>query len=335
MTEADTPPTPADDYDSPWKDALEHAFPEFMAFYFPEAHAQIDWAQGHEFMNVELRQVMRDAELGKRYADALVGVTLATGEERWIYIHIEVQGQRDAGFAQRVFTYNYRLYDLYGRPVASFAVLADDDEGWKPDSFGFEVLGCRHRLEFPVVKLIEFADRLDQLETDPNPFALVTAAHLRTRQTKNDPEARYQAKRGLVRLLYRRGWNRQRILDLFAVLDWMMRLPDVLERKIWQDIEQIEGETRMRYVTSVERLAIERGIQQGLQQGIEQGIEQGKLEGKLEGEAIVLERQLAKRFGPLSDETRARLKNATAEQLELWAERILDAPSLAAVLEDH
>ena len=30
----------ADDYDSPWKDALEHAFPEFMAFYFPEAHAR-------------------------------------------------------------------------------------------------------------------------------------------------------------------------------------------------------------------------------------------------------------------------------------------------------
>ena len=123
-----------------------------------------------------------------------------------------------------MFTYNYRLYDRIARPVASLAVLADDDEGWKPESFGFEVLGCRHRLDFPVVKLIEFADRLDHLETDPNPFALVTAAHLRTRRTKQDPQARYQAKRALVRLLYRRGWDRQRILDLFAVLDWMMRL---------------------------------------------------------------------------------------------------------------
>ena len=196
---------------------------------------------------------------------------------------------------------------------------------------GTGVLGCRHRLEFPVVKLIEFADRLDHLETDPNPFALVTAAHLRTRQTRQDPEARYQAKRGLVRLLYRRGWDRQRILDLFAVLDWMMRLPDVLERKLWQDIEQIEGETRMRYVTSVERLAIERGIQQGKLEGKLEG----EREGKLKGEAMVLERLLAKRFGPLADETRGRLRSASAEQLELWAERILDAPTLAAVLEDH
>ena len=323
MTQPAIPPTPADDYDSPWKDVLEHAFPEFMAFYFPQAHVQIDWAKGHEFRNTELRQVVRDAELGKRYADALVRVTLSTGEERWIYVHIEVQGQRDTGFAERMFTYNYRLYDRYARPIASLAVLADDDEGWKPESFGFEVLGCRHRLEFPVVKLIEFASRLDQLETDPNPFALVTAAHLRTRQTKHDPEARYKAKRRLVRLLYGHGWDRRRILELFAVLDWMMRLPDVLEQKLWQDIEQIEGETRMRYVTSVERLAIERGIQQG------------KREGKLEGEANVLERLLAKRFGPLSEDTRARLKNATAGQLELWTERVLDAPSLAAVLEGH
>jgi len=45
---------PTDDYDSPWKDVLERAFPEFMAFYFPEAHAQIDWEQGHEFKPTEL-----------------------------------------------------------------------------------------------------------------------------------------------------------------------------------------------------------------------------------------------------------------------------------------
>ena len=42
-----TPTSPDDDnyddeYDSPWKDAIEHAFPEFMAFYFPAACAQID-----------------------------------------------------------------------------------------------------------------------------------------------------------------------------------------------------------------------------------------------------------------------------------------------------
>ena len=27
-----------DEYDSPWKDAVEHYFPEFMAFYFLITH---------------------------------------------------------------------------------------------------------------------------------------------------------------------------------------------------------------------------------------------------------------------------------------------------------
>jgi len=92
-----------DDYDIPWKDVLEHAFPEFMAFYFPEAYAAIDWAQGHEFKNTERRQVARDAELGKRYADALVQVTLNNGEERLVYSHVEVQGERDGDLHKRIY----------------------------------------------------------------------------------------------------------------------------------------------------------------------------------------------------------------------------------------
>jgi len=183
---------------------------------------------------------------------------------RWIYIHIEVQDQRDSGVARHMFTYNYRLFDRYARPVASLAVLADGDAGWRPDSYGFEVLGCRYTLEFPVVKLIDYADRTESLEVNPNSFALVTAAHLRTRQTKNDPQARYRAKLDLVRSLYRQGWDKQRILDLFSVLDWMMRLPNALEQWLWQAIETIEGETKMPYVTSVEQLAIQRGMQQGM-----------------------------------------------------------------------
>ena len=290
-----------------------------MAFYFSQAHAQIDWEQGYEFKNIELRQVVRDAELGKRFADVLVRVTLTTGEERWIYVHIEVQSQQDTDFAQRMFTYNYRLYDRYACPIASLAVLADDNAHWRPDRFGFEVLGCRHTFEFPTVKLIEFANQLDQLASNANPFALVTAAHLRTQQTKHNTQERYTAKRTLVRLLYAQGWQRQRVLNLFGVLDWMMRLPDDLENKLWQDVIQIEGETKMQYVTSIERLATQRGHNVG----------------KLEGQANLLERLLTKRFGPLTDDIHMRLKNATSDQLEHWACAILEAPTISAVFAAH
>lgn len=320
-----------DDFDNPWKEMLEHAFPELMAFYFPAAHARIDWRREHTFLNTELRQVVRDAELGQRVADALVRVTLRDGTEQWVYIHIEIQGQRDQDFAQRMFVYNYRLYDRYARAIASLAILADETIGWKPDGFALEQLGCTHRFHFPVVKLLDWADRLVGLESDPNPFALVTAAHLYTARTRHDPPARYRFKRRLVRLLYQHGWERQRILDLFAILDWMMRLPDVLERQLWQEIQAIEGETKMAYVTSVERLASQRGRQEGLLEGEARG----EARGRVEGQAALLARQLGKRFGPLPAPLQARLEQATTTQLEYWGERLLDAPTLDAVFDEH
>ena len=64
-----------DDYDSPWKGLVERYFSEFMAWFFPEAHAGIDWARGYEFLDQELAQVTRDAELGRRRVDKLARVT--------------------------------------------------------------------------------------------------------------------------------------------------------------------------------------------------------------------------------------------------------------------
>jgi hypothetical protein len=43
----------ATDNDAPWKNTLEHHFPEFLAFYFPDAHAGIDWSGGFQFLDKE------------------------------------------------------------------------------------------------------------------------------------------------------------------------------------------------------------------------------------------------------------------------------------------
>jgi hypothetical protein len=62
------------------------------------------------------------------------------------------------------------------------------------------------------------------------------------------------------------------------------------------------------------------------QQGLQEGLQQGKV--------ALLERMLSKRFGPLNESTRSRLNNATLLQLEDWAERLLDAPTLKDVFEE-
>ena len=67
----------------------------------------------------------RDASLGRRWADVLARVTGLDGVEDWVLVHVEVQGEHKTDFDQRMFVYNYRLYDRYARPVVSLAVLGE------------------------------------------------------------------------------------------------------------------------------------------------------------------------------------------------------------------
>lgn len=121
-----------DSYDSPWKDVLENYTQEFTAFFFPDAHDDIDWGRGYEFLDKELQQVARDAALGQRQADKLVKVWRHGGDEAWVLMHIEIQSQGETGFAERMYGYNHRLFDRYHRQVASLAVLGDESKTWRP-----------------------------------------------------------------------------------------------------------------------------------------------------------------------------------------------------------
>ena len=62
----------------------------------------------------------------------------------------------------------------------------------------------------------------------------------------------------------------------------------------------------------------------------------GLMEGKLEGRQSVLQRQLAKRFGDsvLDIRMQERLRSATPEELDTWAERILDAATIDDIFTD-
>ncbi len=330
----------SDDYDSPWKEVLERFFPQFMEFFFPDAHREIDWQKGWQSCDQELQQIVRDAELGKRLADKVMKVfrlrpsgatELPDGEELYVYAHIEVQGQHDAGFPERMFVYNYRLYDRHGRPVVSLAILGDDSRRWRPDAFGYEMWGCQMRLRFPVVKLRDYESRWAELETSANPFAVVVMAHLKTRATRPDDESRLQWKLRLIRHVYAAAREPQEVPDLLRFIDWMMKLSPELETRLEPEVKRIDAEAKMQYVTSWERRARERGLEQGIEQGLEQGIEQGLERGLLQGEATVLRRLLKRRFARLPQWVEERLKRASREELERWTDRVIEAEALEEV----
>ena len=74
--------------------------------------------------------------------------------------------------------------------------------------------------------------------------------------------------------------------------------------------------------------------EEGRQEGRQEGRKEGHQEGRREGESELLLRQLERRFGPLDEFTRARLRSADPEQLLGWGERFVTADRLRDVFGD-
>ena len=69
------------------------------------------------------------------------------------------------------------------------------------------------------------------------------------------------------------------------------------------------------------------------QRAHDEGMRQGMRLGRVDGERTVLERLLQRRFGPLSPAVAERLQNASASDLEAWAENVLDARAMDDVFD--
>jgi len=107
-----------------------------------------------------------------------------------------------------------RILDKNYLPVTSLALLADENPLWKPDSLKSEQWGCKNNFEFPMVKLIDYNDKIDTLLNGTNPFAIITAAHLKTKATKNNPQTRYSWKWTITTALYEKGFSEKTIQEI-------------------------------------------------------------------------------------------------------------------------
>jgi hypothetical protein len=307
------------DLDHPWKDVLDALLEAFLAFFFPTIHAAIDWSRPYEALDKELQQLLSESELGLRVADKLFKVWLQDGQEAWILIHVEIQNQRDPQFAKRMFTYNYRIYDRYDRPVLSLAVLGDEERHWRPDHFEYGMFGCRTGIAFRIAKLCDYAGQVAALEGSPNPFAAVVLAHVKTQETRSDPPSRRAWKFRLITSLYDRGWDGEQVRRLIKFLDWLMELPAELEEELSVELAEFEEERTMPYVSPMERIWEEKGRAKG------------RIEGEIKAKVEDLLELLALRYktdvpAELEDHIRA---TADRAQLDAWFRVGVEASDLA------
>jgi hypothetical protein len=82
-----------------------------------------------------------------------------------------------------------------------------------------------------------------------------------------------------------------------------MVLPPEMTKSFHQRIEELEQESKMKYVTSIERL------------------------GRQEGQQEVILAQIEEKFGPPDAPIRRRIEKASREEILAWAKKILTASS--------
>lgn len=99
-----------------WKGLIENIFPDFIPFFLPQFSHLFDTSRPVEFLDKELQNLYPEiADLSDvRFVDKLVKVFTTDGDEKWVLIHIEVQGYYDRNFAERMYTYFRRILDSYG-----------------------------------------------------------------------------------------------------------------------------------------------------------------------------------------------------------------------------
>jgi hypothetical protein len=298
-------------FDEAWKQIIERFFPQFMRFFVPELHEAIDFQQPVTFLDKEMEQLGQQALTGAKVVDKLAQVFLKEGGEKWILVHIEVQGDEDKDFSLRMFRYFYRIFDRYGKEIVSIAVLTERASGPADGRYERKVFGSGVEFHYLPFNLMDY--ERDQLEADENPMALVVLA-AQERERLRQRGDRFNAKWYLMRRLYERGYNREEITSLFKFIDWVIRLSTDEEIRLRDAVKALEEVNKMPYVTSVERIGMEKGLQQGAQ---------------LEGQQMILD-ALDERFGELPESVSDAIHQIQDQaQLRLLLRQAIRSASLA------
>jgi len=280
-------------FDECWKEALRLYLEWFLAFFFPRAHHDIDWTRDYETLNVELEKILPESQVGRRYADKLFRVVKKGKARDSRLLHVEVQCQVDEDFERRLHIYNYRTDDGYNQPPVTIALLGDTSPDWWPQEYLFEEWGFVRSLLFPSVKLLDYDGREQELLAHENPFALLVLAHLQSRKTAEDLQARLQWKVRLLRRLRELLFEGEDFRHWVRFIDYLLAVPPEWDQRVRQEILDIPEETRMLpkggleliMEAEAEKRVGKRFLEVGLAKGREVGLEEGHAKGLEEGRA--------------------------------------------------
>jgi hypothetical protein len=106
-------------------------------------------------------------------------------------------------------------------------------------------------------------------------------------------------------VLYDKGYGRQEIENLYQFIDWVIMLPEEMERELWQELKAFEEERKVTYVTNAEKFGFERG------------------------ERSLIACQLNQKLGGIPDAVIAQIQALSVSDLESLGRALLDFTQLS------
>ena len=277
-------------YDILWKGMMEEVFEDIMRFIFPEADRELDLNRGFEFLDKELGEMYPEPEkpTQTREVDKLVKVYQKDGEERWMLVHLEVQGWNDPLFSKRMFQYYYRILDRFDRPVTAIAIFTDRAGRNMPGRFEDRCLGTRLTYEYNTLFTLDYTHA--QLEASDNPFAIVLLvvkmAELKNIRSNDEFDALLLEQKTLIAILLhqKKKFSQDKIdaIEIFLNNYIIFRKPET--NLIFMDrLNQITGKRNTMGIAEQlaeikAKEALEVGLQKGMMEGLQKGLERGRAE---------------------------------------------------------
>ena len=118
-----------------------------------------------------------------------------------------------------------------------------------------------------------------------------------------------------------------------ALSSYFLKVTKLGRRRIRVIFEQHMGPESVKHFESTYDRITRESKTEGKAEGKAEGKVEGKLEGRAEGLADALLRLASKRFGILPTAIENRVRDASLDDLEQWTDRVLDAPSVADLLD--
>lgn len=247
--------------DDIWKRVIEKFFNDFVSFFMPDLYKDIDFSVEKKFLDKELQKISVKSQRKNRRVDELVEVKLKDGTERWLLLHIEVQGYDEPEFATRMYKYQYRIFDKFDKDVIALAIFIDGDENFKPNKYEKSLYETKISYEYKIYKVLDQNE--NKLRQNNNPFALVILASLFYLKAKNNQNKRYSYKIKLVELLSGKNYTQEEINDLFDFIDILIGFKNKkLEELFYEEVNKMSKVKEKELIGGFKRIAIKVAIKE-------------------------------------------------------------------------